>query len=73
MSALEQYPAVIGFNLPLNFPPGQPTLGDRYTGTCVNCPVKTCSQRHKIVSWEAIWQWNLLECKDLFHYVCIVR
>ena len=36
MSALEQYPAVIGFNLPLNFPPGQLTLGDRYTGMCVD-------------------------------------
>jgi hypothetical protein len=31
-SGLEQYPTVIGFNLPLNFPPGKTSFGDRYTG-----------------------------------------
>lgn len=28
---LEQYPTIIGFNLPLNFPPGMTNMGDTYT------------------------------------------
>ena len=35
MSGLRQYPAIIGFNLPLNYPPGLRNYGDGYTGTRV--------------------------------------
>jgi hypothetical protein len=31
-SGLEQYPTIIGFNLPLNFPPGKTSFGNRYAG-----------------------------------------